>query len=156
MQLHELISVTETVEEGTYIAIVDITDDSDQREVVEYASREGDPHGIAPVVRAAIVQWIADGKPVAPYVEPEPKPVTLPPLTARQLRLGLVTNGITLASVEATIAAIEDEQDRAVAEIEWQYASQFDRDHPLIEQVGGALGLSVEQIDTMWQSSLEL
>ena len=56
----------------------------------------------------------------------------------------------------AETAALPDAADRAVAEIEWEYASQFERDHPLIEQVGIALGLSPEQIDTMWQEALAL
>src|SRR5690606_28836038 len=86
---------------------------------------------------------------------PLPAPAT-PSLTARQLRLGLVLNGFTLDQVTATIDAIPDEQDRAVAKIEWEYASQFERDHHLIAQVGAALGLSTEQIDTMWQQALTL
>lgn len=88
------------------------------------------------------------------YVEP-PAP-SLPPLTARQLRLGLVGGGILPAQVDAAIAAIPDDNARAVAEIEWEYAMQFERDHPLIEQVSTALGLNVEQIDTMWQAALAL
>lgn len=80
----------------------------------------------------------------------------LPPLTASQMRLGLVTNGISLSQVEAAIAAIEDPQDKAVAEIEWEYASQFLRTHPLIEQIGAALGLTPEQIDAMWEAASEL
>lgn len=78
------------------------------------------------------------------------------PLTARQLRLGLVSNGFSLDQVEATIAAIEDPQARAVAQIEWEYASQFERDHPLLQQVGAALGLTEAQIDNMWQQALSL
>lgn len=82
--------------------------------------------------------------------------VFLAPLTARQLRLGLVANGITLDQVEAAIAAIDDAQARAVALIEWQYASQFNRDHPLIAQVAETIGLSDDQIDDMWAVSLAL
>lgn len=80
----------------------------------------------------------------------------LPPLTARQLRLGLVTNGFALDQVEATIAAIEDPERRAVAKIEWEYASQFVRAHRLIAQVGTALGLTEEQIDGMWAEAVVL
>ena len=76
------------------------------------------------------------------------------PLTSRQLRLGLVTNGFALEQVEAAIAAIEDPQQRAVASIEWEYASQFERDHPLIAQVGAALELTEEQVDAMWTVAL--
>lgn len=80
----------------------------------------------------------------------------LMPLTRRQLRLGLLTNGITTSDVEAAIAAIPDQMDRAVAEIEWADASTYERDHPLIEQVGTALGLAPEQIDVMWGGALLL
>lgn len=80
----------------------------------------------------------------------------MPPLTARQLRLGLIAAGISLASVEGAIAAIPDETDRAVAEVEWEYASQFERDHPLIEQVGAAVGMTPEQIDTAWLAAINL
>jgi len=97
--------------------------------------------------RQMIAEWEAQGNTIAPY---EPPPEPLRPLTARQLRLGLVTNGISLSSVEAAIDAIEDETEREVARIEWEYATTFERSHPLIEQVGSALGLTPEQIDDMW------
>lgn len=103
--------------------------------------------------RQMIAEWEAEGNTIPPYEPPAP---TLPPLTARQFRLGLVMGGITLEQVEAAISSIEDEQDRAVAEIEWEYASQFERNHPLIDQIGAALGLTPEQIDAMWQAALAL
>lgn len=104
--------------------------------------------------RVMIAEWEAAGNAVPAY-EPPPLP-PLAPLTRRQLRLGLLTNGITTATVEGAISAIPDPMDRAVAEIEWADASQFERDHHLIEQVGTALGLTPEQIDTMWEAALLL
>lgn len=92
-----------------------------------------------------------DDMPAAPKQEN-----ALLPLTARQLRLGLLSASILPAQVGAAIAAIPDDQQRAAAEIEWEYASQFERDHPLIEQVGTAFGLTPEQIDTMWEEALSL
>jgi len=90
---------------------------------------------------------------VAAFLNPPPP---MPTLTSRQLRLGLVLNGISLSSVEAAIDAIEDPTDREVARIEWEYATTFERSHPLIEQVGTALGLTPEQIDDMWSEAAEL
>ena len=84
---------------------------------------------------------------VAAFLNPPPP---MPVLTSRQLRLGLVLNGISLSSVEAAIDAIEDETDREVARIEWEYATTFERSHPLVNQIGAALGLTPEQIDAMW------
>lgn len=106
-------------------------------------------------VASTDVQLI-EGQPRYVNVLEDAEPEPLPPLTARQLRLGLVGGGFALAQVEMAIAAIPDEQQRAVAEIEWEYASQFERMHPLIEQVGGTFGLTPEQIDAMWAAALEL
>lgn len=91
---------------------------------------------------------------------PEPTPEELrqkmPRLTARQLRMGLVTNGIALSSVDAAIAAIADPTQRELSKIEWEYATEFNRTNPLLLQVGSGLGLTPEQIDVMWLASKEL
>lgn len=99
------------------------------------------------------IGWTWDGSTFSP---PEPPTLAFPPLTARQLRLGLVASGISLAAVEAAIDAIEDAADRELARIEWEYASQFERDHPLIEQVGAAVGLSIQQINDAWLEAVGL
>lgn len=102
------------------------------------------------------IGWIYDGTDYAPPVVSEPAPEPLPPLTARQFRLGLVYGGILPSQIDAAISAIEDEAARAVAQIEWQHAAQFERSHPLIEQVGSALGLTSVMIDEMWVSAPSL
>jgi hypothetical protein len=95
---------------------------------------------------------------VAPYVSPpiEEQRESMKLLTARQLRLGLVNNGFTLTQVTDAIDAIPDETDRAKAKIEWEYAATFDRIHPLVITIGTALGLSEDQIDTIWVSATQL
>jgi len=90
---------------------------------------------------------------VSAFLNPPPP---MPALTSRQLRLGLVLHGISLSSVEAAIDAIEDPTDREVARIEWEYATTFERSHPLVNQVGTALGLTPEQIDAMWTEAATL
>jgi len=85
-----------------------------------------------------------------------PSPFPTPTLTARQLRLALIGAGITLASVEATIGAISDDAERAVARVEWEYSTQYRRDHPLIARIGSALGLQPEMIDNLWMEAAQL
>lgn len=80
MELHEIISVAATDEDGVYIATVDITDMGGERYETDYVSRAGDIFGLAPAIRTAVEAWIADGKPVAPY---EPPPVDLGELKTR-------------------------------------------------------------------------
>jgi len=96
-------------------------------------------------------------EPDLPDSEPElTEPNPMPPITARQLRLCLVLNGFSLDLVESAINSIEDETEREVARIEWEYATVFERSHPLIEQIGTSLGLTTEQIDAMWQEAITL
>lgn len=78
------------------------------------------------------------------------------PLTARQLRLGLVNNGFALAQVEAAIDALPDGPEKEKARIEWQYAGEFKRDHPLLVTIATQLGILAEQFATMWAEALKL
>lgn len=78
------------------------------------------------------------------------------PLTARQLRLGLVNNGFSLGQVDTAIDALPDGADKEKARIEWQYAGEFNRDHPLIATIAVRLGISAELFETMWTEALKL
>ncbi|MHA7777417.1 hypothetical protein [Roseibium sp. M-1] len=86
----------------------------------------------------------------------EPPAPELPSLTARQFRLGLLDAGRTFAQVGSAIAAIEDEADRAEAEVEWEYAATFDRTHPLVVSLSAALGFIPDEVDALWQAALQL
>lgn len=70
-----------------------------------------------------------------PASDPVPKP------TRRQLRLWLVRNGHSLAAVGAAIDAMP-EPDRSEALIEWQDASEYDIEHPTVQAIGSALGIT--------------
>jgi phage terminase large subunit-like protein len=65
-------------------------------------------------------------------------------------KLALLAAG-KLEEADAVLASA----DRA-AQIEWEYALTFERDNPLIAQVGGALGLSEEQIDDLFRAAAAL
>ena len=79
-----------------------------------------------------------------------PEPPSLAPLTRRQLRLGLLSIGVTAEDVEAQITAITDPVDRAWAIIEWEDATHYKRDHPLVTGVAAAMELPPEQVDALW------
>ncbi|ABS14210.1 hypothetical protein I6H96_02390 [Brucella anthropi] len=80
----------------------------------------------------------------------EEKRSQMPNLSQRQLRLGLNYLG-KLNAVKAAIAALPDE-DRTEAEIEWDFASEFRRLHPLIVQLIPILGLTDEEVDPVWMA----
>lgn len=102
------------------------------------------------------VRWGVEGVTLA-EIQPECEallsaPATVPEtITARQIRLGLLGAGL-LPQVGPAIAAL-NEPERAAAEIEWEYATVFERGHPLINQFGAAFGLSSDQIDDLFRSS---
>jgi hypothetical protein len=100
---------------------------------------------LLPLSDADYAQWLAEAVELPP-----------PPLTARQLRLGLLALGVTREQVEAAIAGISDAPAREAALIEWEYSSVYDRAHPLIGMVGTLLGLTAEQIDAAWSQAATL
>jgi hypothetical protein len=68
-------------------------------------------------------------------------------VSARQIRLWLIDNNISLSSVENAINGIADEKLREKTLVEWEYAPYIERNHPLIEALASSLGLTSEQID---------
>lgn len=71
-------------------------------------------------------------------------------VTPRQVRLLLLQQGL-LAQVEAIIAA----QDEAT-KITWQYASIFERDNPLLNDLAQTLVLSPTQLDDFFIAAAAL
>ena len=84
---------------------------------------------------------------VVAYTPPVPAAVT-----RRQLRLELLSRGL-LANVTAALNGIPDEATKAAALIEWEDATTFDRAHPLVGQIGAALGLTSAQLDDIWRAA---
>jgi hypothetical protein len=68
-------------------------------------------------------------------------------ISARQIRLWLLQNGISLQMVYDAIATIEDPITRDSVSIEWEYAPYIERSHPMLVPLGQALGLSEADID---------
>lgn len=68
-------------------------------------------------------------------------------VSARQIRLWLVRNGISLAAVDAAISAIPDAVTRDSVRVEWEYAPYVERSHPMLVPLAAALGLTEAQVD---------
>lgn len=77
-----------------------------------------------------------------------PIPIAVPAtISARQVRLWLLNNNISLNQVDAAINTINDELLREKTRVEWEYAPYIERNHPLINSLAQHLGLTSEQID---------
>lgn len=68
-------------------------------------------------------------------------------VSARQIRLWLINNGIQLIQVDNAINSIEDTITRETVKVEWEYAPYVERNHPMLVPLAQALGLTEEQID---------
>lgn len=80
-------------------------------------------------------------------------PVSFLPVSRRQLRLTLIREGISLASVEALISQMPDGQEKEEAEVEWE-SDSFDRQHPTLLLIAEALHLTPAKVDEMWLKAM--
>jgi hypothetical protein len=74
-------------------------------------------------------------------------------VSARQIRLWLLRQGISLASVEVAIDAIPDALQRDSVRVEWEYAPHVERSHPFLIPLAAALGLTAEQVDDAFREA---
>lgn len=70
-------------------------------------------------------------------------------VTMRQARIALLRAGL-LSQVDAAIAAMPAETGGDEARITWAYGAEVRRDGPLIGQLAPGLGLTDEQIDSLF------
>lgn len=88
---------------------------------------------------------------------PVPLPPRVPDITRRQLLLALLERGIEESQVDDAIAAFPDGKARAQARIEWRYSTTYQRQHPLIEQLGvQLLGVGGEALDEMFRQAAQI
>jgi hypothetical protein len=79
----------------------------------------------------------------------DPVPIIVPQsVTMRQARLALLGAGM-LPTVEAALDALSEPQ-RTAARIEWDYSNEVQRTHPFVQMLGGALGMTSEQLDDLF------
>lgn len=84
-------------------------------------------------------------------------PIQVPAtISARQVRLWLVENNISLSAVQDVIDAIVDAQLKQKTQIEWEFAPYIERTHPLIEGLGASLGLAAADIDAGFIAASQL
>jgi len=57
---------------------------------------------------------------------------------------------VTGYMIEKAIDAIPEPMARESARIAWEDSSRYDRDHPLISQIGAGFGMTPDKIDALW------
>lgn len=76
-------------------------------------------------------------------------------ITAKQIRLGLLGFGVSIQNIELTINKMPEPQ-KSQALITWEYATIFERENPMIADLGSQLGLTSEQIDYLFMEASKL
>lgn len=76
-------------------------------------------------------------------------------ISSKQIRLGLLSSGFSLQMINDAISQMPEPQ-KSYAQITWEYATVFEREHPMIESLGTQLGLTSEQIDQLFIRASEL
>lgn len=94
---------------------------------------------------AAYLVWLEGGNTPDPYVPPAPPKVTL--VTPRQARLALLDAGL-LDTVETKIKG----KNRAF-QIAWDYATEINRDDPLIATIAKELSLTDAALDLLFKNA---
>lgn len=99
-----------------------------------------------------VEMWLAAGNQIEAYADVQ----TFHPLSPRQLRLMMLQIGLTDTDIEAQITAIPDPTERAVASIEWKWATRYDRTHPLVAALATALEFTDAELDALWSYAADL
>lgn len=96
--------------------------------------------------------------PIADFVPPtaDERRASMPPLTAKQFRLGMRRIGMTSAKVNELIEQIPDEDEREDARTEWEYSVTYERMHPFVVDLSKKAGIKPEQLDAAWEEALTL
>ena len=70
-------------------------------------------------------------------------------VTMRQARLALLQAGL-LNQVDVAIAALEDPVQRSAARVEWEYATEVNREYPWVRILAVALELTEQRLDDLF------
>lgn len=90
---------------------------------------------------AEYLRWTAEGNTPLPA---DAAPVVINPLSPRQIRQALTRAGLR-TQVETVVAAgDQDLKDW------WEFATSFERSHPMVVAMGQQLGQTAQQMDELW------
>lgn len=124
--------------------------------------------GVRQLDDAVYAAWVASGNPKANYYAKIPDPPApgyrfdgtewvAPPVykpqqvTAYQARAALLAANL-LDDVEAAVSVSPDRN----LKLAWEHALHFERNHPMISGIAGALGLSDEQLDELFLNASQI
>lgn len=94
--------------------------------------------------------WVLEKGKIVKKPLPEPEPFVPSIVSMRQARLALLQAGM-LANVSAAIAAGDE-----AGQIEWEYATEVDKNSPLVASMKAGLGLTDADVDGLFTAAAAL
>jgi len=93
-----------------------------------------------------------DGSVHVVYIAEDPPPPDPEdyPLTARQIRLGLIRNGVALSAVQAAINALPTALQRDEAQIYWEFSTEYHWEHPMTQALLMLTSINSTAARAMW------
>ena len=76
-------------------------------------------------------------------------------ISKRQARQQLIIDGL-YNNVQQIIDSIEDETQRLLTQVFWEDSNTFERNHPMLIELGAALGLTEAELDIMFIKASKL
>lgn len=76
--------------------------------------------------------------------------------TPRQLRIALIQSGVSLATVQGFIDSIQDPVQKEIAIVEWEYALEIVKEHPLVQTIATNLNLTKQQVNDIFTLAITL
>jgi hypothetical protein len=120
-------------------------EEPDGARIYSYPDHAGEVSALLGIELAALPDGSSNGFPAGFVVDRYSGHVP-ESVTATQVRLWLVDHGVSL---DAVSAAITDDR----ARVYWEYAPYIERSNPLVDAIGGSLGLSSDQIDQAFREA---
>jgi hypothetical protein len=91
------------------------------------------------------------------WVRAEAPPPPVPEsVEARQLRDWLILNGHSIASIDAAIDAIPDQQSRELTSNQWNFSTSYTRRHPMFAAFVAVTQLTDDEIDQAFREAASL
>jgi len=86
---------------------------------------------------------------------PPPTPADFP-LSDRQIRIGLIMEGISPGTIDTAINAMPNVTERAIAKVWWDRTATIHWDHPMRATLTALVGLTEEQAAAMWLAAKDI
>jgi hypothetical protein len=101
-------------------------------------------------VHSSIELSIADLSSIQELIDnSQPLPSVPPSVSPRQMRIALITSGVSLQDIEDTLDSLP-EPHRSIAKVTWEYSVEFQRNNPILISLAPMLGLTEQQVDDLF------